>query len=159
MSPIVTIGIDLAKNVFAVHGMDATGKLALMRPSAHRAKLNRARMSEPALSAMSGHSSKGKAVAQRWRPAAAVGCLGWADWLNGSVGRKKDDRTKTHHHFKKRLQDRTPMALVCKPGKRTKCHDKAKEHDLRRKIIDDKIKGGCGKPFVTKKVRAVEKVG
>ena len=26
MSAIVTIGIDLAKNVFAVHGVDATGK-------------------------------------------------------------------------------------------------------------------------------------
>ena len=24
---IVTVGIDLAKNVFAVHGVDATGKL------------------------------------------------------------------------------------------------------------------------------------
>jgi hypothetical protein len=51
------------------------------------------------------------------------------------------------------------MALICKPEKRTKCHDKAKKHYLRRKIIDDKIKGSCGKPFVTKKVRAVEKVG
>ena len=28
---IVTIGIDLAKNVFAVHGVDATGKPALVR--------------------------------------------------------------------------------------------------------------------------------
>jgi len=31
MSAIVTIGIDLAKNVFAVHGVDVTGKLALVR--------------------------------------------------------------------------------------------------------------------------------
>ncbi len=30
---IVTVGIDLAKNVFAVHGVDATGKPALVRPS------------------------------------------------------------------------------------------------------------------------------
>jgi transposase len=29
---IVTVGIDLAKNVFAVHGVDATGKPALVRP-------------------------------------------------------------------------------------------------------------------------------
>jgi transposase len=36
---IVTLGIDLAKNVFAVHGIDATGKPALVRPSVPRAKL------------------------------------------------------------------------------------------------------------------------
>ena len=36
---IVTVGIDLAKNVFAVHGVDATGKPALVRPSVARAKL------------------------------------------------------------------------------------------------------------------------
>ena len=39
MTDIVTIGIDLAKNVFAVHGVDATGKPVLLRPSAQRAKL------------------------------------------------------------------------------------------------------------------------
>ncbi len=39
ISAIVTIGIDLAKNVFAVHGVDATGKSALVRPSVPRAKL------------------------------------------------------------------------------------------------------------------------
>ncbi len=39
MSAIVTIGIDLAKNVFAVHGVDATGQPALVRPSVPRAKL------------------------------------------------------------------------------------------------------------------------
>ena len=36
---IVTAGIDLAKNVFAVHGVDATGKATLIRPSVPRAKL------------------------------------------------------------------------------------------------------------------------
>ena len=36
---IVTVGIDLAKNVFAVHGVDATGKPVLVRPSVSRAKL------------------------------------------------------------------------------------------------------------------------
>lgn len=36
---IVTVGIDLAKNVFAVHGVDATGKPVLMRPNVPRAKL------------------------------------------------------------------------------------------------------------------------
>ena len=36
---IVTIGIDLAKNVFAVHGVDATGKAVLVRSSMAWAKL------------------------------------------------------------------------------------------------------------------------
>jgi transposase len=36
---IVTLGIDLAKNVFALHGVDATGRAVLVRPSIARAKL------------------------------------------------------------------------------------------------------------------------
>ena len=36
---IVTLGIDLAKNVFAVNGVDATGKTAMVRPSVPRGKL------------------------------------------------------------------------------------------------------------------------
>lgn len=36
---IVTVGIDLAKNVFAVHGVDATGRAVLQRPSVPRARL------------------------------------------------------------------------------------------------------------------------
>ena len=36
---IVTLGIDLAKNVFAVHGVDVAGKPALVRPSVPRSKL------------------------------------------------------------------------------------------------------------------------
>ena len=36
---IVTVGIDLAKNVFAEHDLDATGKPVLVRPSVSRAKL------------------------------------------------------------------------------------------------------------------------
>ena len=36
---IVTVGIDLAKNVFAVHGSYATGKPVLVRPSVSRGKL------------------------------------------------------------------------------------------------------------------------
>ena len=36
---ILTLGIDLAKNVFALHGVDATGKPVLVRPSVPRAKL------------------------------------------------------------------------------------------------------------------------
>ena len=36
---IVTVGSDLAKNVFAVHGVDETGKPALVRPDVKRAAL------------------------------------------------------------------------------------------------------------------------
>jgi len=36
---IVFVGIDLAKNVFAVHGVDETGRPALVRPKVARAKL------------------------------------------------------------------------------------------------------------------------
>jgi transposase len=36
---IVTLGIDLAKNVFALHGVDATGRVVLARPSVARGKL------------------------------------------------------------------------------------------------------------------------
>ena len=37
---IVFVGIDLAKNVFAVHGVDVHGKPVLVRPSVARAKLH-----------------------------------------------------------------------------------------------------------------------
>ncbi len=37
---IVHVGIDLAKNVFAVHGVDGRGKPVVMRPSMPRAKLH-----------------------------------------------------------------------------------------------------------------------
>jgi hypothetical protein len=36
---IVTVGIDLAKNIFAVHGVDATGKPSLVHPCVTRNKL------------------------------------------------------------------------------------------------------------------------
>lgn len=36
---IITIGIDLAKNVFAVHGVNVAGKPELLRPKVPRAKL------------------------------------------------------------------------------------------------------------------------
>jgi hypothetical protein len=36
---IVTVGIDLAKNVFAVHGVYATGKPVLVRPAVACGKL------------------------------------------------------------------------------------------------------------------------
>ncbi|MBB5509983.1 hypothetical protein HDG35_006279, partial [Paraburkholderia sp. JPY681] len=37
--PIVTIGIDLAKNIFAVHGVDETGKATLIKPRVPRDQL------------------------------------------------------------------------------------------------------------------------
>lgn len=36
---IVAVGVDLAKNVFAVHGVDETGKVALRKPNVKRAQL------------------------------------------------------------------------------------------------------------------------
>ena len=39
ITTIVTVGIDLEKNVFALHGVDETGKPALVRPEVRRAKL------------------------------------------------------------------------------------------------------------------------
>lgn len=37
--PIVTVGIDLAKNVFAVYGVDEAGKVVLIKPRVSRDKL------------------------------------------------------------------------------------------------------------------------
>src|SRR4030095_13523729 len=37
---ILFVGIDLAKNVFAIHGVDEHGKAALVRPSVQRARLH-----------------------------------------------------------------------------------------------------------------------
>ena len=36
---IVTLGIDLAKNIFALYGVDAVGKVVPQRPTVMRAKL------------------------------------------------------------------------------------------------------------------------
>ena len=37
---IITVGIDLAKNVFAVHGVDETGKAVLIKPDRKSTRLN-----------------------------------------------------------------------------------------------------------------------
>ena len=37
---IITIGIDLAKNVFAVHGVDENGKAVLVKPKVSREHLS-----------------------------------------------------------------------------------------------------------------------
>ncbi|MBB1161193.1 IS110 family RNA-guided transposase [Aquariibacter albus] len=44
---IVCVGIDLAKNVFALHGVDEAGKPALVRPAVPRAKLLEAHAALP----------------------------------------------------------------------------------------------------------------
>ncbi|KAF7961444.1 hypothetical protein AWV80_33300 [Cupriavidus sp. UYMU48A] len=36
---IVTVGIDLAKNVFAIHGVDEAGKAMLVKPKVSRDQL------------------------------------------------------------------------------------------------------------------------
>ena len=36
---IITLGIDLAKNIFAVHGVDENGKAALIKPKVSRDQL------------------------------------------------------------------------------------------------------------------------
>ena len=36
---IITVGIDLAKNIFAVHGVDENGKVVLIKPKVSRDKL------------------------------------------------------------------------------------------------------------------------
>lgn len=36
---VVTVGIDLAKNVFAVHGVDKNGNAVLVKPKVARAAL------------------------------------------------------------------------------------------------------------------------
>jgi len=37
--PVVTVGIDLAKNVFAIHGVDESGKAILVKPRVMRNQL------------------------------------------------------------------------------------------------------------------------
>ena len=37
--PIITVGIDLAKTVFAVHGVDEAGKAVLVKPKVARDQL------------------------------------------------------------------------------------------------------------------------
>ena len=36
---VITVGIDLAKNVFAVHGVDDNGKAVLVKPKVSREQL------------------------------------------------------------------------------------------------------------------------
>ena len=62
---ILTVGIDLAKNVFAVHGIDEHGKPVLVRPVVPRARLHELIASLPpctvAMEACTGAHHKGSA--------------------------------------------------------------------------------------------------
>ena len=78
---IVTIGIDLAKNVFAVHGVDATGKAVLVQPSVARTKLLELIASLPASSVW-----KRAPVCSR-SPLAAPP----ARWMRWRAGTARDD--------------------------------------------------------------------
>ena len=44
---IIATGIDLAKNVFAVHGVDRWGKVVLRQPKVGRTKLNALMAAQP----------------------------------------------------------------------------------------------------------------
>ena len=59
---IVTIGIDLAKSVFAVHGVDETGKPALLRRAVKRAALLQLIAKLPPCHELAGHSDVGTTV-------------------------------------------------------------------------------------------------
>jgi len=58
---IVYVGIDLAKNVVAVHGVDEAGKPALMRPAVPRAPCS---MAARSLNAVDGRR---RVRMNRWR--------------------------------------------------------------------------------------------
>ena len=60
---IVTLGIDLAKNVFALHGVDASGKEVLVRPSVPRGKLLELVVSPHRLSGKRGKNDAADAAA------------------------------------------------------------------------------------------------
>jgi transposase len=68
MSEISTVGLDLAKNVFQVHGADDTGRAVL------RKKLRRAQVLD--------FSASCRLALSRWKPAAALisGAARSASW-------------------------------------------------------------------------------
>jgi hypothetical protein len=70
---IVHVGIDLAKNVFAVHGVDESGRPALVRPSVVRAKLHDLIAGLPACTALADRLGPARAVAvELWGSACAA---------------------------------------------------------------------------------------
>ena len=54
---ITTVGIDLAKNVFAVHGVDQNGRTVLVKPKVSRAALPEL-IASLILPTNSGHTTK-----------------------------------------------------------------------------------------------------
>jgi len=62
---ILFVGIDLAKNVFAVHGVDEYGKAVLVRPAVQRAKLHELVKSEDEQAGLCVHRVRQGFVEQR----------------------------------------------------------------------------------------------
>ena len=73
---IIAIGIDLAKNVFAVHGVDEVGKAALVRPSVKRDALLVLDPCVRDLGAPGLHGSAGQRQARQERGRTQVRCAG-----------------------------------------------------------------------------------
>ena len=67
MKKITTVGIDLAKNVFSLHGVDETGRVALSR-TVRRDKLTEAVVNGgPSRRPISWHGASGSSVPPRVR--------------------------------------------------------------------------------------------
>ena len=71
---IVFVGIDLAKNVFAVHAVDEHGKPALVRPAVPRAKLHELIASLPPCTIAMEACSGGAPLGARCSPGTATPC-------------------------------------------------------------------------------------
>jgi transposase len=72
---ILTVGIDLAKNVFAVHGVNDTGKAELVRPAVARNKLTELMATLPpcviGMEAWPGSSRTWATRCAWWRPSSS----------------------------------------------------------------------------------------
>jgi transposase len=66
---IVTVGIDLAKNIFAFHGVDQNGKAVLVKPKVRREQvLDIVASLPPCLIGMEAESRKSRGQALRLTP-------------------------------------------------------------------------------------------
>jgi transposase len=117
MSAIVTIGIDLAKNVFAVHGANATGQPALVRPSVPRAKLLELIASlPPCLIGMEACSGAHHWAREFQRFGHTVRLM--APKFVIPYRRDHGHRTPEHDRQRARLQVRTPVVRLAGVGAR-----------------------------------------
>lgn len=89
---IVTLGIDLAKNIFALHGVDDAGKVVLQRPAVKRAKLLELTGSlPPCLIGMEACSGAHHWAREPYR-ALDAGCRGSSRLLEGGGGNGGEER-------------------------------------------------------------------